>query len=81
MNTACLDYTGGEFVSIQQIPRTQSKAIVLSPFRGDMVIITTNFRPVKDNKGYYRVQMRHGVSEVHKRERYTLGIIFHDALS
>jgi hypothetical protein len=75
------DYTGGEFVLTQQIPRAQSKAIVLRPHKGDMLIITTNFRPVKSSKGYYRAQMRHGVSEVHYGERHTLGIIFHDALN
>lgn len=75
------DYTGGEFVLIQQTPRAQSKAIVLRPKRGDMLIFTTNFRPVKGSKGYYRVNMKHGVSEVQSGERYTLGIIFHDALS
>jgi hypothetical protein len=75
------DYTGGEFVLVQQTPRAQSKAIVLKPKKGDMVIFTTNFRPVKGSKGYYRVNMKHGVSELHSGERYTLGIIFHDALS
>ena len=75
------DYTGGEFVLTQQIPRAQSKAIVLTPHKGCMLIITTNFRPVKGSKGYYRAQMRHGVSEVHEGERHVLGIIFHDALS
>ena len=75
------DYTGGEFVLTQQIPRAQSKAIVLRPHKGDMLIITTNFRPIKGSKGYYRAQMRHGVSEVHDGERHTLGIIFHDALN
>ena len=75
------DYTGGEFVLTQQIPRAQSKAIVLKPRKGDMLMFTTNFRPVKGSKGYYRVNMKHGVSEVHEGERHTLGIIFHDALS
>lgn len=75
------DYTGGEFVLTQQTPRAQSKAIVLNPGKGDMLIFTTNFRPVKGTKGYYRVIMKHGVSEVHQGERYTLGIIFHDALN
>lgn len=75
------DYTGGEFVITQQIPRAQSKAIVLKPRKGDMLLFTTNFRPVKGTKGYYRVNMKHGVSEVHKGERHTLGIIFHDAIS
>lgn len=75
------DFTGGEFVLTEQIPRAQSKAIVLKPKKGDMVIFTTNFRPVKGSKGYYRVNMKHGVSEVHTGERHTLGIIFHDALT
>jgi hypothetical protein len=75
------DYTGGEFVLTEQIPRAQSKANVLQPERGDMLIFTTNFRPVKGSKGYYRVNMKHGVSPLHSGERHTLGIIFHDALS
>ncbi len=76
-----VDYGGGEFVMTQQTPRAQSKAIVLRPKRGDMLLFTTNFRPVKGKKGYYRVNMKHGVSELHYGERYTLGIIFHDAIS
>ena len=81
LSEADKDFTGGEFVLTQQIPRAQSKAIVLKPKKGDMLIFTTNFRPVKGTKRYYRVNMKHGVSEVHSGERYTLGIIFHDALS
>ncbi len=75
------DFTGGEFVLTQQIPRAQSKAIVLKPKKGDIVVFTTNFRPVKGTRGYYRVNMKHGVSEIKSGERYTLGIIFHDATS
>ncbi|PIF53662.1 2OG-Fe(II) oxygenase [Flavobacterium sp. 2] len=75
------DFTGGEFVLTQQTPRAQSKAIVLKPKKGDILIFTTNFRPVKGSKGYYRVNMKHGVSEIHSGERSTLGIIFHDALN
>jgi hypothetical protein len=76
-----IDYTGGEFVLLQQTPRAQSKAMVLKPHKGDILIFTTNFRPVRGNNGYYRVNMKHGVSEVHSGSRYTLGIIFHDALN
>ena len=75
------DYTGGEFVLTEQTPRAQSRAIVLQPNKGDMLLFTTNFRPVKGSKGYYRSNMKHGVSEVHHGNRYTLGIIFHDAIS
>lgn len=75
------DFTGGEFVMTQQTPRAQSKASVLQPNKGDVLIFTTNFRPVKGSRGYYRASMKHGVSELHEGERYTLGIIFHDALT
>lgn len=73
------DFTGGEFVLTQQVPRAQSKAIVLKPKKGDVLILTTNFKPEKGTKGYYRVNMKHGVSEVKSGKRYALGIIFHDA--
>lgn len=81
LNEPDVDFTGGEFVLTQQTPRAQSKAMVLKPKKGDMLLFTTNFRPVKGTKGYYRANMKHGVSEVHEGERFTLGIIFHDALS
>lgn len=79
LNQPDVDYTGGEFVLTQQIPRAQSKAIVLKPQKGDMMIFTTNFKPEKGTKGYYRMKMKHGVSQVRSGQRHTLGIIFHDA--
>jgi len=75
------DFTGGEFILMEQTPRAQSKAVVLNPKKGDLLAFTTNFRPVKGSKGYYRANMKHGVSEVRDGERYTVGIIFHDAMS
>lgn len=75
------DFSGGEFVLTQQVPRAQSKAMVLNPNKGDMVILTTHFRPVKGARGFYRANMRHGVSEIHRGQRYALGVIFHDAVS
>jgi hypothetical protein len=81
LNEPDVDYAGGEFVLVQQTPRAQSKAIVLRPKKGDVLLFTTSFRPVKGTKGYYQVNMKHGVSELHSGERHTLGIIFHDALS
>jgi hypothetical protein len=74
-----VDFTGGEFVLVEQIPRAQSKASVLLPRRGQMVIFTNQDHPVKGKRGYYRSKMRHGVSPLHTGLRYTLGIIFHDA--
>ena len=81
LNDPTTDFSGGEFVLTQQIPRAQSKAIVVNLQRGDMLIFTTNFRPVNGARGYYRAPMKHGVSEVHCGQRHTLGIIFHDATS
>jgi hypothetical protein len=75
------EYTGGEFVLTEHLPRAQSKAIVLRPAKGDMLLFTTNFRPIKSTKGYQRVHMKHGVSPLHAGERFTLGIIFHDAIT
>ena len=74
------DYTGGEFVMVEQTPRAQSRAEVIAPALGDAVIFTTNYRPLKGARGYYRATMKHGVSEVKTGERYSLGIIFHDAV-
>jgi uncharacterized protein len=79
LNEPGIDYAGGSFVMIEQVPRAQSKAIVIQPRRGDMLIFTTNFRPVKGSRGYYRAAMKHGVSEINSGSRHTLGIIFHDA--
>ena len=73
------DHEGGELVLTEQVPRAQSKAEVITPDQGDAIIFTTNFRPVKGTRGYYRATFKHGVSEVKSGIRYALGIIFHDA--
>jgi len=78
LNQPGTDYTGGELVMTEQLPRAQSRANVLIPNKGDMLIFTTNFRPAKGTRGYYRIQMKHGVSTVHSGDRHSLGIIFHD---
>ena len=73
------DWEGGEFLLVEQQPRAQSKAEVIAANQGQAIIFTTRYRPVKGSRGYYRVNLRHGVSRVHRGTRYTLGIIFHDA--
>lgn len=79
LDEAGKDYTGGEFVLTEQVPRAQSRAIVLQPGKGDVLLFTTQFRPVKGSRGFYRAHMKHGVSTLHTGQRHTLGIIFHDA--
>jgi len=81
LNQVNRDYAGGEFVITEQFPRAQSKANVLTPGMGDMLLFATNFRPESGTRGYYRVSMKHGVSPLHSGNRFSLGIIFHDALS
>lgn len=73
------DYSGGEFVMTEQVPRAQSRPIVLKPERGDMVVFTTNYRPERGTRGHYRVSMKHGVAEVSQGQRMALGVIFHNA--
>jgi uncharacterized protein len=73
------DWQGGEFILVEQQPRAQSKPQVVTADCGQAIIFTTRYRPVKGARGYYRVNVRHGVSRVHRGTRFTLGIIFHDA--
>ena len=73
------DFTGGEFVLSSQRPRMQSRADVVPLARGDAVVFAVLERPVRGQRGFYRVQMRHGVSRLRSGHRHTLGIIFHDA--
>ena len=73
------NYEGGELLLIEQRPRAQSIGHALKLGLGEAVVITTRYRPVKGTRGYYRANLRHGVSRITEGERYTLGIIFHDA--
>jgi hypothetical protein len=74
-----VDYDGGEFVLLEQHPRAQSRAHVVSPPRGAFVIFPTRQRPQLGKRGHHRVGMRHGVSTVTRGSRTALGVIFHDA--
>jgi hypothetical protein len=73
------DFSGGELVLTEQRPRMQSRATVVPLAQGDAVVFAVNQRPVAGSRGFYRVTLRHGVSEVRSGQRHTLGIIFHDA--
>jgi len=73
------DFAGGEFVLVEQRPRRQSRAEVVPLSQGDAVLFPVNHRPVAGTRGFYRATMRHGVSRVRSGQRFTLGVIFHDA--
>lgn len=74
-----VDYEGGEFLLVEQRPRAQSMGDIVPARQGGLAFFTTRIRPVRGSRGYYRVQMRHGVTRVASGRRFTLGIIFHDA--
>ena len=73
------DFEGGELVLTEQRPRMQSRVHVVPLTQGDAVAFAVRHRPVQGARGAYRVTLRHGVSEIRRGRRHTLGIIFHDA--
>ena len=74
-----IEFTGGELLLVEQQPRAQSVGRVVRMAQGEAVVITTRYRPVRGSRGFYRTNYRHGVSPVESGERFTLGLIFHDA--
>ena len=79
LNDPAHDFTGGEFLLVEQRPRMQSRAEVVALGQGEGVIFPVHHRPVQGTRGTYRTMMRHGVSRLRSGQRHTLGIIFHDA--
>jgi hypothetical protein len=73
------DFEGGEFILAEQRPRRQPRATVVPLGQGDAVVFAVSERPVRGSRGWYRTRMKHGVSTIRSGERFTLGLIFHDA--
>ncbi len=74
-----IDFTGGEFVLVEQRPRMQSRAEVVPLAQGEAAIFAVSHRPVAGTRGHYRATLRHGVSRLRTGQRLTAGIILHDA--
>ena len=74
-----IDFSGGEFLLVENRPRAQSRGEAIALEQGEAIIFATSERPIAGIRGHYRVTMRHGVSRVRHGRRLTLGIIFHDA--
>jgi hypothetical protein len=74
-----VDFTGGEFLLLENRPRMQSRGEAIALERGEAVVFPSRERPLATPRGVSRAQLRHGVSVVRSGERTTLGIIFHDA--
>ena len=74
-----LDHSGGEFLLVEQRPRAQSRGTSTLLPRGHGFVFTTRERPVRSTRGWSASPVRHGVSVVRSGERFTLGLVFHDA--
>ena len=79
LSEAGRDFTGGEFLLVEQRPRAQSAGAAITPRRGELVVFPNRDRPVRGARGWYRVRVRHGASRILSGRRDALAIIFHDA--
>ncbi len=73
------DFTGGEFLLAEGAPRQQIRAEAIALKAGETILFPCAERPIPGARGILRARMRHGVSRIRSGERYTLGIIFHNA--
>ncbi|MGI5439537.1 2OG-Fe(II) oxygenase [Streptomyces shenzhenensis] len=79
LDEAGTDYTGGEFLMVEQRARAQSRGTATVLRQGHGLVFTTRDRPVRTRRGWSAGAMRHGVSTVRSGRRHTLGLVFHDA--
>jgi hypothetical protein len=79
LNEPGVDHTGGEFLLLEQRPRAQSRGHATLIPQGHGLVFTTRDRPVRSARGWSAAPVRHGVSAIRSGERYTLGLVFHDA--
>jgi len=74
-----VDHTGGEFLLYEQRPRAQSRATATLIPHGHGLVFTTRDRPVPSRRGWSAAPVRHGVSVIRSGQRFSLGLVFHDA--
>jgi hypothetical protein len=79
LNDPGVDHTGGEFLLYEQRPRAQSRATATLIPHGHGLVFTTRDRPVESRHGWSAAPVRHGVSVIRSGQRFTLGLVFHDA--
>jgi len=79
LNDPGVDHTGGEFLLYEQRPRAQSRGTATLIPHGHGLVFTTRDRPVPSKRGWSTAQVRHGVSVIRSGQRFTLGLVFHDA--
>ncbi|QEU96099.1 2OG-Fe(II) oxygenase [Streptomyces kanamyceticus] len=74
-----VDYTGGEFLLVEQRPRAQSRGTSTVLPQGHGLVFTTRDRPIRSTRGWSAGPVRHGVSTVRSGLRRSLGLVFHNA--
>jgi hypothetical protein len=79
LSRPAVDFSGGEFLLLEDRPRQQARCDAIALEQGEMIVFPVRERPVASGERFVRAVMRHGVSRVQQGERYTLGLIFHDA--
>ncbi|MFZ1162685.1 2OG-Fe(II) oxygenase [Mycobacterium sp.] len=79
LSDAETEYSGGEFMLVEQRARAQSRGTATQLPQGHGYLFTTRDRPLQSARGWSAAAVRHGLSVVRSGERYALGLIFHDA--
>ncbi len=79
LNDPGVDHTGGEFLLHEQRARAQSRGTATLIPHGHGLVFTTRDRPVRSVRGWSAAPVRHGVSVIRSGQRFTLGLVFHDA--
>jgi uncharacterized protein len=79
LNEPGADHTGGEFLLMEQRPRAQSRGTATLLPHGHGYLFTTRDRPVRSARGWSASPGAARVSVIRSGQRYTLGLIFHDA--
>jgi hypothetical protein len=73
------DFEGGELILVESRARMQSRPVIIPLTRGDAAVIPVRERPIRSSRGWSKAVVRHGVAEIRRGARRTLGVIFHDA--
>jgi hypothetical protein len=70
------DFTGGEFLLLEQEARSQWRGTSITLGQGCAIIFPVRDRPTIGSR---KINVRHGTSRLLSGIRYSLGIIFHNA--
>lgn len=73
------DYSGGDFL-IEEAYRGDQKMLKrIRVQKGDAIVFCTRFRLEQVDERWMKIPVQHGVEKITSGERFTLGLIFHDA--